>query len=507
MLGVDIGTTSTKAVLFDEYGATIDQASYDYPIHTPTVDTAEQDPYEIYQAVLKAISSVTKEKVLDRLLFVSFSSAMHSVIAVDHTSQPLTACITWADNRSSHWAHKIKTEKNGLEIYRRTGTPIHPMSPLSKITWLVHDKPEIAAKTHKYIGIKEFVFKKLFNQYVIDYSLASATGLMNLDRLEWDQKALEIAGITSEQLSQIVPTTSSFQTIDPSIANQIGVPSTTPFIIGASDGVLSNLGVGAIGKGEIAITIGTSGAIRTTIDQPQTDKQGRTFCYALTDNHWVIGGPVNNGGVVLRWIKDVLATEEVAAANRAGVNPYDYLIELAGKAAPGANGLIFHPYLTGERAPSWNPDVRASYVGLTLSHQKKDMIRAALEGVIFNLYSVYLALTEAMDHQTTLIRATGGFARSSLWRQILADIFESEVTVPESYESSCLGACFLGLYATGKMKDFEEVTALVGHTYTHKPNPLIATQYQSLFKIYSTIAHVLETEYQSIANYQRNTIG
>lgn len=506
MLGIDIGTTSTKAVLFSEKGKVIQQENIGYPLYTPDISTAEQNPEEIFQSVLQAISAITKQHSDKKPMFISFSSAMHSVIAMDVNDQPLTPCITWADNRSEAWAHKIKDELNGHEVYRRTGTPIHPMSPLAKITWLVNDYPEIAERTKKYIGIKEYIFKKFFNQYVVDYSLASATGMMNLKTLDWDEEALNIAGITREQLSELVPTTNVFKNLRPDIAKLIDIEPQTPFVIGASDGVLSNLGVNAIRKGEIAITIGTSGAIRTIIDKPQTDEKGRIFCYALTEKHWVIGGPVNNGGMVLRWIRDELASAEVETAKRLGIDPYEVLTKIAAGVRPGADGLLFHPFLAGERAPLWNPDVRGSFFGLTLSHKKEHMIRAALEGVIYNLYTVFLALTECMNGPVTKIQATGGFARSDVWRQMMSDIFESQVVVPESYESSCLGACILGLYALGKIESFEIASEMIGSTYTHTPKGGAVKEYRKLSPIFIHLSRVLTEDYTRIANYQRGLL-
>jgi len=507
MLGVDIGTTTTKAVLFDEHGKVIQQHSIGYPLYTPDISTAEQNPDEIFQAVIQVITNIMKHHSDKPLLFVSFSSAMHSIIAVDENDIPLTPVITWADNRSEAWALKIKDEWNGLEVYKRTGTPIHPMSPLSKITWLVNDHPEIARKTKKYIGIKEYIFKKFFNQYVVDHSLASAMGMMNLQTLDWDEEALKIAGITRAQLSTLVPTTTLFKNCHVDLAKQMGIDPQTPFVIGASDGVLSNLGVNAIRKGEIAVTIGTSGAIRTIIDKPKTDVKGRIFCYALTENHWVIGGPVNNGGMVLRWIRDEFASSEVETAKRLGVDSYEVLTKIAERVRPGADGLLFHPYLSGERAPLWNPNARGSFFGLTLSHKKEHMIRAALEGVIYNLYTVYLALLEYMESPVTRIQATGGFSRSVIWRQMMADIFESEVTVPESYESSCLGACILGLYALGKINSFEIAADMVGDTYTHTPMEEAAKEYRQLLPIFIRLSRLLTDEYTSISNYQRSLLS
>ncbi|MDF2902627.1 MAG: gluconate kinase [Bacillus sp. (in: firmicutes)] len=507
MLGIDIGTTSTKAVLFTEIGEVIQQESIGYPLYTPDISTAEQNPDEIFQAVLQAISNITKHHSQKKLSFISFSSAMHSVIAMDENDQPLTPCITWADNRSEAWAHKIKGELNGHEIYKRTGTPIHPMSPLSKITWIVNECPEIAANAKKYIGIKEYIFKKFFDQYVVDYSLASAMGMMNLKTLDWDEEALKIAGITRGQLSELVPTTKIYSNCHPHLAKQIGIDPQTPFVIGASDGVLSNLGVNAIRKGEIAVTIGTSGAIRTIIDQPQTDEKGRIFCYCLTEKHWVIGGPVNNGGMVLRWIRDEFASSEIETAKRLGIDPYEVLTKIAERVRPGADGLLFHPYLSGERAPLWNPDVRGSFFGLTTSHKKEHMIRAALEGVIYNLYTVFLALVECMEGPVTRIQATGGFARSNVWRQMMSDIFESEVVVPESYESSCLGACILGLYATKKIVSFEVASKMIGSTYTHTPKEDATREYRQLLPIFINLSRVLENDYSRIANYQRGLVN
>ena len=507
MLGVDIGTTTTKAVLFSEHGKVIQQDSIGYPLYTPDISTAEQNPDEIFQAVLQVITNIMKHHSDKPLLFVSFSSAMHSIIAVDENDIPLTPVITWADNRSEAWALKIKDEWNGLEVYKRTGTPIHPMSPLSKITWLVNEHPEIARKTKKYIGIKEYIFKKFFNQYVVDHSLASAMGMMNLHTLDWDEEALNIAGITRAQLSTLVPTTTLFKNCHVDLAKQMGIDPQTPFVIGASDGVLSNLGVNAIRKGEIAVTIGTSGAIRTIIDKPKTDVKGRIFCYALTENHWVIGGPVNNGGMVLRWIRDEFASSEVETAKRLGVDSYEVLTKIAERVRPGADGLLFHPYLSGERAPLWNPNARGSFFGLTLSHKKEHMIRAALEGVIYNLYTVYLALLEYMESPVTRIQATGGFSRSVIWRQMMADIFESEVTVPESYESSCLGACILGLYALGKINSFEIAADMVGDTYTHTPIEEAAKEYRQLLPIFIRLSRLLTDEYTSISNYQRSLLS
>lgn len=505
MIGIDIGTTSTKAVLFEETGKVIAKGSEGYPLLTPTSSIAEQDPDLIFTAVIHSVKQAMEKSGIgpEQVMFVSFSSAMHSVIPVDKDGKPLMNCMTWADNRSAKWSEVLKNDMNGHEIYLRTGTPIHPMSPLTKLMWLRHDNPEIFGKTAKFISIKEYVFAKLFNQYIVDHSIASSTGMLNLKNLDWDEEALRVAGIAADQLSKLVPTTHSVQGINKIYAEEMGLNPSTPFIVGASDGVLSNLGVNAIEPGVVAATIGTSGAIRTVVDHPVTDPKGRIFCYALTDKLWVIGGPVNNGGMLFQWVRDELAASEVETAKRLGIDSYDLLTRIAEQVSPGAGGLLFHPYMTGERAPLWNPDARGSFFGLTMHHRKEHMIRAVLEGVIFNLYTVLLAMEEQIGRPAK-IHATGGFSRSPLWRQMMADIFDQEVIVPESYESSCLGAVVLGLYALGKTDSLQIVSGMVGSTHQHKPVKKHAEIYHQLLPIFIQISRNLEEEYKAIADFQRS---
>jgi gluconokinase len=506
-LGVDIGTTSTKAVLFKKDGTVVNMHHVEYPLYSPVPSIAEQDPEEIFHAVIETIKqSVLKAKMKpEEIAFVSFSSAMHSLIAVDDLGKPLTNCITWADSRATKWAEKINNEMNGLAIYRRTGTPVHPMSPLTKILWFRNEQKEIFAQTKKFIGIKEYIFHKLFGQYIVDHSIASAMGLFNLEKLEWDEEALMVAGITGEHLSKPVPTTYYVKGLAENDAVDMGLSTETPFVVGASDGVLSNLGVNAIEPGVVAITIGTSGAIRTVINKPVTDPKGRIFCYALTDKHWVVGGPVNNGGIAFHWVRDELSIAEVETAKRLKIDPYQLLTDIAEQVPPGSDGLIFHPYLAGERAPLWNADARGSFFGLGLHHKREHMIRAVLEGVIFNLYTVLLALQEMIGHPKK-IQATGGFARSELWRQMMADIFNMEVVVPESFESSCLGAVVLGMYAFGEIEDFSIMSDLVGSTHVHKPIQANVEMYQELIPIYIRLSRLLQEEYGPIVTYQNKWI-
>ncbi|CAG7622315.1 Xylulose kinase [Paenibacillus allorhizosphaerae] len=506
IIAADIGTTSTKTLVIDTVGGRVlGSHAVEYPLHTPRPDMAEQDPDEIFQAVLTAIRTVIgKASILpSQVLGVSFSSAMHSVIAIDRDLHPLTRCITWADNRSVGYVKTLKEELNGLQIYRNTGTPIHPMSPLLKLMWFRDNRPDLFEQAYKFIGIKEYVFAKLFGKLVIDYSIASATGLFNLKQLDWDQQALETCGVRREQLSDPVSTTHVLQGINSEYLTAIGLHADTPFVVGASDGVLANLGVGAIDTGVYAVTIGTSGAVRGVVREPVTDPQGRLFCYALNEDFWVVGGAINNGGIMFRWVRDQLATLEAEEGRRRGMDPYDYLTELAQGVAPGSDGLIFLPLLAGERAPYWNANARGVFFGLSLYHQKQHMIRSVLEGVVYRIHSVVTALEE-LSGPTKEVRASGGFARSPFWLQMMSDVLGTTVAVPNTIESSGLGAAQLAMLALGEIKDFSSVHDWMQVEQSLRTNEHNHETYMQLTKIYNRVYHQLKDEFDAIAAFQQS---
>jgi gluconokinase len=499
IIGIDIGTTGTKSVLFTPNGTAVAKALVEYPLLSPTPATAEQDPEQIFAAVVDTVRQVTAQVEPAQVMGLAFSSAMHSLIAVAADGSLLTPSITWADNRSAVWAEK--TRRDQPDLYHRTGTPIHPMSPLVKLVWLRQDHPEIFQQAAKFISIKEYVFYRLFGRYAIDHSIASATGLLNLSQLDWDEAALAWAGIRPDQLSQLVPTTQILTGIDPALAQQMGLRPDIPVVIGASDGVLSNLGVGAVAPGVVAVTIGTSGAIRAVVDRPVTDPQSRLFCYALTESHWVVGGPVNNGGIALRWLRDQFGETESQVAKRLGQDPYDLLIDLAATVPAGSDGLLFHPYLLGERSPLWDANARGSFFGLSFNHTKAHLIRAVLEGILLNMQIVLQAL-EDFTGNTRQIQATGGFARSRFWRQMMADIFNQPITIPEQFESSCLGAAILGLYALKQIPVLQVDAQMIGSTHQHQPVPEQAAIYQKILPLYRRLLDRLQPEYAAIAALQ-----
>jgi gluconokinase len=501
-IGVDVGTTSTKAIVFSVTGTIQGIANQGYPLLVPQPGWAEQDPEVIFATVLQTMRQAIAQSGIDpqAIAAVGFGAAMHTLIVLDANHQRLTNSITWADGRSGAQAARLQRDRS--ELYHRTGTPIHPMSPLVKLLWLRECKPDTFANAAKFISVKEYIFYQLFEQYVVDYAIASATGLFNLAQLDWDQDALAIAGIRADQLSQLVPTTQILRGMKAHYAAAIGLAADTPIVIGASDGVLANLGVGALAANQIAITIGTSGAVRQVASQPITDVEARTFCYYLAENHWVVGGAGNSGGMVWRWFCDRFGQPEIAQAQTHLPTAYDRLIQLAATVPAGAAGLLFLPFLTGERAPYWNADARGVFFGVAFQHERSHFARAVLEGILFSIYSIAQVLPSFTNtHQTIVL--SGGFARSPQWRQMLADVFGQSVDVPAVYEASGFGAAVLAMVAVGALEQLSDVKQLVRIRDRHQPNLQNTERYQALFQIYQQVYRQLIPEFTAIADYQR----
>ncbi len=488
VIGVDIGTTSTKAVAYDAGGRSGASHSVGYPLQEPEPGYAEQDPDEILEAVLECLAQVAGA-VGRPVAGLSFSSAMHSLIGLDPKGVPLTPSITWADSRAVVQAERLRASPGGQALHRRTGTPVHPMSPLAKLLWFREERPRVAERVAHWVQIKDYVLQHLCGALVTDHSLASGTGLMDIHQLAWDPVALDLAGISPDQLPELLATTSVLPPLTAEVVARTGLPRDMKVVLGAADGPLANLGVGAVHPGVAACSIGTSGAIRMMVERPHVDADGGVFCYALTEDHWTVGGAINNGGVVLQWAG-------AARAPDLGDDPEKELLELAAHAPVGSGGLIMLPYLLGERAPHWSSLPRGAYVGLTREHGRAHLVRAALEGVCLQLALVLASITA--DNEIREVRATGGFARSPLWRQLLADVLGRDVTFTTASEGSSFGAALLGMQALGIVPSIDVAAELVEIESTVRPRADAAATYASMLPVFSELYEALTPTFASL---------
>ncbi len=481
-IGVDIGTTNLKVLAVNAHtSAIVAQAARPVETLAEKPDYAEQNPDKIWALFLESMSDLTNELPDDQhIAGVSFSTAMHSLLAVDEAGKPLTNAIIWSDNRAAPDTATIK--KDHPDLYQSIGVPIHPMLPLCKLAWYKRTNPRLLKRASRWISLKEYIWWKLTGRYEIDYAMAGATGLFNSPKRAWHTPALTIAGVRPDQLSTPVDTTHTVPYDPPKTGAVSGWPAGVPLVIGASDGCLANVGAGALEPGITTITIGTSGAVRRTSPRPVRDGQSRLFSYLMHYGNreqptlYAVGGPSNNGANVLQWI-----------AEKVMHLPVDDVLTQAATIPAGADGLLFLPYLHGERAPLWDAAVRGSFQGLDYAHTSAHMARAALEGVLFNLRRIELLLARHAG-PTREIHANGGFAQSPFWVQMMADIFGVPVRLNASNESSGIGAAMMARFALNQDKEsLTQLAATVDFVKTYMPDAVAVNAYRKQYKRFEAL--------------------
>ncbi|HEY3404642.1 MAG TPA: gluconokinase, partial [Ohtaekwangia sp.] len=449
-IGIDIGTGSTKAVSVDITGKAFHTEQVSYPTLSSQPGLSEQAPELIWQAFVKCISRTIKFN--NEVPYgIALSSAMHSLIPADPLGQPLMNMITWADNRSASIAEQVRVSSLGEVLYEQTGTPIHAMSPLCKIIWLRENEPALFKQTHKFISIKEYIWFRLFGVFEADYSIASATGLFDIEKLRWNDNALDLCQITTAKLSTPVSTNHQRTGIDKSLQEQTGLTASTSFLIGASDGCMASLGSLAMEPGVAALTIGTSGAIRVAGTKPTYNFKAMTFNYWLDDHTFISGGPINNGGAVLKWYAQSFLKKPLTSAD-----DYNSILQELNDTPPGAEGLLFLPYLFGERAPVWNSEACGVFFGINNHHTQAHFTRSVIEGISMALYNIgaYLEESGLPFHE---INVSGGFIHSPAWVQIMADIFGKPIAIIGTEDASAVGAAYLSFKTNGYITGYDSL--------------------------------------------------
>jgi gluconokinase len=485
---------------FDLAGDAIGSMKGSYPTFHNEPDYSEQDPEQIFITMLYVLKNLLTEKIHPkhyRVVSVCFSASMHSVLPIDRNGVPLGNAITWADNRGKREALELKNSPLGKKIYDATGTPIHPMSPLIKITWLNRSDRERFKKTYKFLSIKSYIIQQLTGEYVLDYSLASATGLLNIHNLSWETDALGYAGITADALPELTPVFASSGKLRKEYQKSLGLPEGVKMLVGSSDGCLATLGGGVWEEGKATITIEDSGAVRTVGKQVIRDEKQRFFNYLLTENYYVSGGPTNNGGVVFEWFTKQFGDFK-------GPFDIDYTMEnlmreAAGVSA-GSEGLIFLPYLLGERAPIWNANARGMYFGINIKHEKQHFVRATIEGVLYEVYSIGKTLQE--HRKIDALTVNGSFASIPLFAQMIADIFSKPVSTGKNPDSIARGAFLLSAIDLGIYKNLDEAARAIDLPVTYKPQQFNHVAYQKYFPIFERLSSKLFEEFEAIADLQ-----
>ena len=487
-LGIDIGTTSAKVIALAEDGSLITQRGRRLELIHSEEGAAEQDVTAVYAALLEVLSDVLTELRSQNweVRHVGFSAAMHSVLAVDAAGTPLSHAVTWMDTRAAQSASDLWETEAGKQLYSRTGTPVHPMSPVVKLNHWKLQKPEWVRSASKFVSIKEWIWHQWFGEWVVDASMASATGMYNLAQADWDAEALQVAGVSKEQLSRVVPTTTCTMAGRSAELRRLGFEEDVLFNVGATDGVLANLGVGAVTSDTLVLTIGTSCAVRVTSPIDQTDVATRSFCYVLDGERFVLGGPSNSGGI---------SVETLYAHVLAGIGvqwrPEELGAKLIEAGEVETDGLICLPYVAGERAPLWAPEAKAAWIGVDRSHTGLHLLRAVVEGILFNACWIATSLFE-MTGQPKKVMASGKLLEIPWIRQLTADIFGLPVHESQNGDASAVGAVWLAETASGVRRPHDRMPAGDAGEIVTWPRAEMQERYREkseVFKRYALFLH------------------
>jgi xylulokinase len=466
LLGIDVGTSGSKALLVRDDGRVVASATTEYPLSTPQPLWAEQDPADWWQATVTSIRRVLVQSgAFDAraIAGVGLTGQMHGLVLLDAAGTVLRPAILWNDQRTAAECARI-TEQVGRErLLQLTGNPVLPGFTAPKILWVREHEPEVYGRVAKILLPKDYVRYRLTGEFFGEVSDASGTSLFDVGRRAWSDEMLEALGIPRAWLPEVTESPVISARVSRAAAAATGLPAGTPVAGGGGDQAAGAVGTGIVSQGTVSATIGTSGVVFAASDSYRVEPQGRlhAFCHAVP-GMWHLMGVMLSAAGSFRWFRDTLGGEERAEAERTRQDVYDVLTEEAAEAPAGCEGLIFLPYLTGERTPYPDPNARGVYFGLTLRHTKAHMTRSVLEGVSFGLRDS-LELMRALGIDVQQVRASGGGARSTFWRQILADVFGTEIATVNVTEGAPYGAALLAGVGAGV---YDSVPAAVEQTLT-----------------------------------------
>jgi len=503
ILAHDLGTTGDKATLFDAAGRVTASAFAGYAVAYPYPNWAEQNPEDWWGAVCTSSRRLLSESGIraEEIACVCFSGQMQGCVAVDRQARPLRSAIIWADTRAAAETQALVERAGGFEaVYRITGHRPGPAYSGEKIMWLRENQPEIYRQAHKFLCAKDFIVARLSGRFVSDYSDASGTNLYDLQARDWSPALLAAAGLRRELLPDLHASTDVVGEVQPEAAEALGLAAGTPVVIGGGDGACAAAGAGVVGEGSAYTYLGSSAWIGTATRQPLFDPEMRTVTFAsLAPEAFCPIGAMQAAGGAYQWLRDVLCLPEKEAAGRLGVSPYQLMDELVLQSEPGAQGLLFLPYLLGERSPRWNPHARGAFFGLDMRHTRADMLRAALEGITLNLRAILGAFQE-QGAGVLAMRVIGGGARGAAWRQIMADIFGMPVQrLALLAEATSLGAALAGGVGVGFYKGFELAEELTPVVETAQPNPALKARYERAYALFNRAYEAFVLLYEEMA--------
>jgi xylulokinase len=503
LLGIDVSTTGAKALAIDERGEVIASATEEYPLDTPRPLWSEQNPEDWWQGAQRAIRAVLAAPGVsaDAISGIGLTGQMHGLVLLDNEGRVLRPAILWNDQRTGPQCAEITAWAGGLgKLLELTGNAVLPGFTAPKIVWVRENEPDVYERVAHVLLPKDYIRYRLTGEFATEVSDASGTSLFDVGNRRWSAEMAGLLGVPMAWLPRCTESDVVSGQISASAAAATGLRAGTPVVGGGGDQAAQAVGSGIVRPGIISVTSGTSGVVFAHQERYAAEPQGRlhVFCHAAP-GAWHAMGVMLSAGGAFRWFRDALGSLEKLAAMETGADPYDLLTQAAARVEPGAEGLLFLPYLTGERCPYPDPNARGAFVGLTLRHSKRHMARAVLEGVSFGLRDS-LELIKGLGVPIEQVRASGGGARSPLWRQIQADVFGAELVLINVTEGAAFGAALLAGVGAGVYRDVREaVDACVRVVSSTRPQTEAAAAYEKLYPAYRGLYGALKPTFDALA--------
>jgi len=501
LLGIDIGTTGSKAVLIEPNGKVIAHATTEYPIIVPKPNWAEQNPEDWWKATIKSIRGVILKSGIksDSITGIGLTGQMHGLVLLNNKEEILRPCILWNDQRTVEECEEINRKISKERMMKIAGKPALTSFTAGKILWVKKNESYIYRKIAHILLPKDYIRYCLTGEIAMEVVDASGTCLFDVKRRQWSEEIISILKINKIWLPRIYESPAVCGYISKTAARVTGLCEGIPVVSGAGDQAAQAIGTGIYAPGTISATIGTSGVVFAAIDKYQYDKTGRlhTYCHATFDM-WHIMGVMLSAGGSLRWFRDAFFKKEITRAKKNNIDVYDLMTEEASKIPPGSEGLIFLPYLSGERTPHPDPYARGVFFGLSLKHNRAHMIRAIIEGVTFGLRDG-LELLKPFKIKCNRVRISGGGAKSLLWRQIMADVFNVIAVTVNATQGAGYGAALLAGVGTGVYNSIADACKrTIRETDNTRPGRNVKI-YQEYYKKYRALYPALKNHFKNLS--------
>jgi xylulokinase len=502
LLGIDIGTSGTKTVLFDELGNTVASALEEYPLYQPNVGWAEQDPEDWWRATYLTINKVLSKSgvAASDVKGVGLSGQMHGAVLLDKDNNVIRRSLIWCDQRSFAECDQITSLIGKERLIEITANPALTGFTASKILWVKNNEPQNFAKVKKILLPKDYIRFRLTGEFATEVSDASGMQLMDIPKRQWSDEVLRKLGIERSMLGDLYESQEVSGKVHKVAAELTGLMEGTPVVGGAGDQAAGAVGNGIVRPGVVSSTIGTSGVVFAFSEKVSIDPKGRvhTFCHAVP-NTWHTMGVTQGAGLSLKWFRDNFCIEEKRTADLMKIDPYILMDQEAEKVSAGCSGLIYLPYLMGERTPHLDPYAKGVFFGLSAKHEKQDFVRAVMEGVVYSLKDC-LEIIKEMGVEVSEVRASGGGGKSTLWRQMQADVFGTDIATIQSSEGPELGVALLAGVGVGIYNSVTEACDTTIKVKTKQSaNMELNSKYQKFYEIYKRLYNSLKEDYKDLA--------